>query len=113
MAKPDRVVREMLQVLKEENSSLKAEVYSYERKIRRGDSITRFNQIYQSQLDEALIATRILAAAVNPNTQEGKAARAEARKVLEAAGIRPPGTLGSSRQRKARKKRRVDSKPTS
>jgi hypothetical protein len=50
-------------------------------------------------------AVSILADRVKPKTVEDRAARMQARKLLEEAGIKPPSTLGSSRSRKPKKRR--------
>ena len=50
-----------------------------------------------------------LAEEVTSKTMKGRVAREFARKALEEVGIRPPSTLGSSRQRKKRTKRKKKS----
>lgn len=57
---------------------------------------------------EALFnAVRILADVIPPDTAQGRRARQEARVLLEAKKITPPSTLGSSRARKTRRRRKL------
>jgi hypothetical protein len=51
-------------------------------------------------------AIRVLAEQVSNRSANGRKAREAARKILEAKKISPPVTLGSSRQRKVKRRRR-------
>jgi len=55
---------------------------------------------------------RILADQVPNTTSAGRDARAEARKLLEAQKIMPPATLGKSRVKRVRKKRKTKKRLT-
>ena len=50
-------------------------------------------------------AVEVLAAQVNNHTRDGRGARTSARQALEKNHIKPPSTLGSSRNRKGKKKK--------
>lgn len=104
MARQDqnRVLREMVELLRHENQTLESQVRAAERRSLEAD-------LYCRAAESALLAVRVLAKGVSSKTTEGKRLRATARQLLEEAGLHPPGTLGSSRNtRKRRRKHPVD-----
>lgn len=107
MTKPEhnRALRELLKVLRDENTSLEHQVRAAESF---GGRASVRADASEMALTYAMLAVRILAKAVSSTTVEGRKARAAAREVLEQRGIRPPGTLGSSRTKKRRRRQRLD-----
>jgi uncharacterized Rmd1/YagE family protein len=98
---PNRILREMVEILRKENQQLEHQVRVSERAAQR-------IEMFEAAIDNAMLAVRILAKAVSPKTAVGKKARADARQLLEERGLRPPGTLGSSRTKRRRRKRPLD-----
>lgn len=96
---PNRAFREMLEILKRENGQL-------EHQVRTAESAARGKELAENALEGAMLAVRILAKGVTSKTAAGKRLRAEARKALEECGLRPPGTLGNSREKKRRRPRK-------
>ena len=95
---PNRVLREMIKALSEDNRRLEHQVRAVEYSLQR-------EELYRWAVDAALLAVRVLAKAVSSKTADGRRARAEARRLLEERGVRPPGTLGASRTRRKRRRR--------
>ena len=60
--------------------------------------IDKFDALYE--------AVSVLATEVSNDTRDGRVAREKARKLLEGNDIKPPSTLGSSRNRRVVKKKR-------
>jgi uncharacterized Rmd1/YagE family protein len=98
---PNRILKEMVEILRKENQQLEHQVRVSERAAQR-------IELFEAAIDNAMLAVRILAKAVSSKTATGKKARAEARQLLEERGLRPPGTLGSSRVKRRRRKRPLD-----
>jgi len=109
-ANPNRILREMVEILRKENIELETKVRSMERHMVK-------HSIRSHAAEDALLATaeavRVLAKQVSSETTLGKKARAEARSILEKAGVKPPGTLGSSRERKRRRRTKAPKSPPS
>lgn len=101
-ARADRVLRDLVQVTVEENQKLEQQVRAIERHMLKHSTRSKAAEEAMVSLNEAV---RVLAAAVSADTTAGKKVRAAARTILERAGIKPPGTLGSSREVKKRRRR--------
>lgn len=95
--------------LREENQELESKNRSLQSQVRRLENeALGFSQRVQSaeSVRGALYdAVRVLAGALTNRTAQGRRAREVARAFLESSGITPPGTLGSSRKRKRRKRK--------
>ena len=85
-------------------NSLKTRVSALENQ---EDALTRRMVSAETEAEAAISAVRILAYQVSNETAQGKQARSDARKLLEKHKIRPPHSLGSSRKRKARRKKKT------
>lgn len=101
-----RTLRELCQVLADENQKLERQVRALEKNELKHTTRADAAEEKMVTLGEVL---RVLAAGVGADTAVGKKVRAEARSILERAGIKPPGTLGSSRTTKRRRRKKGSS----
>lgn len=110
MAKRDKFESDIIDVLRQENKDLTTKINSLRSQL----STLENNRLKYEQRSitaedgQSVLfdAVRILADAINNDTASGRAARTRARKILEDSQITPPGTLGFSRARKKRRKRK-------
>lgn len=98
---PNRILREMVEILRKENIELETKVRAMEKHHLLHGIRSEAAEARMLVMSEAV---RVLARAVSADTAIGKKVRAEARAILEQAGLKPPGTLGSSRERKRRRR---------
>lgn len=90
------VLRERVAALEKEVRSLHTSLAFHENAHM---ALERRAKAAEEQAEAFMNACRILASATSNTTFSGRQAREEARRILEAEGIRPPSTLGSSRSR--------------
>lgn len=97
-------------VLRKRNRELKSQLRASQEQRHRAErdaarAVLELNTVEET-FTAFFIAVAKLAMEVSNKSREGREAREIARKALEEAGIRPPSTLGASRQRKKSTKRR-------
>lgn len=104
MAKPDlkgtvtAVLRNRVAELEKEVRSLHTSLAFHENIHM---SLERHAKAAEEQAKALMDACRILASVTDNSKSASRHAREEARRILEAEGIRPPATLGTSRSRGA------------
>jgi hypothetical protein len=107
--KPNKLLQETVQVLKEDLREVVAERDALRQKALSHDKLvaqlTRERQAAYANNDALIEAVFLLAECVTNDNYEGRTCRERVRKLLEAQGIPPPSTLGSSRNRPKRGKR--------
>ena len=95
--------KQMVQLLRDENTELSSEVVALKATIR---ELEAGRLCYESlgvtaaeDREAVFFALSVLASRVGRSAVKDRKARTEARKVLESRGITPPSTLGKSRVR--------------
>lgn len=100
---------EVAQTLRSRIAVLESQTRALENTVRAHENaaLTADRRVHTAEADREMlyIAVRVLAKAVPNTTVGGRKAREAARKLLESKGMKPPSTLGSSRERKKRRKR--------
>ncbi len=108
LPKSDKLLQDALDILREERDRLQKENAALRLKILGHDKqvagLTRSVRAATDDADAYLEAVSALALVVTNEKREWRAAREQARKLLESRGVQPPSTLGSSRQRSAKTK---------
>ena len=108
--KPFQFEEEVLKLLRKENKELEVKTRSLMRQVSALENdrlhIEGRTVVAEGRQEALFNALRILAEQVSKTTAKGRRARQEARKVLKDLKITPPVTLGSSRVRKKKRRKR-------
>jgi ribosomal protein L19E len=98
------MLRRKLRASEEERISVKARLRECENAL---GKFSRTAKAAEDELEAWMDAVRVLAEQVSNTTGAGRRARVEARQILEAKKIRPPHSLGTSRNRKKASKKKT------
>lgn len=109
-APKDRVQAEMLSVLRADHKKMEQKLQSIDAALIVAERSYNKEKLARESIEESfdalLAAVHILASEVGNVTASDRRARERARKLLEDQGLKPPATLGSSRERVSKKPKR-------